>query len=84
MEQCLHFLQTLFMQVGVEQNRLVLPLVVHSPAIRRALWHHCGRGAAGGATGTTGTRTGGTTGGRTAGRTGATGTRAGTGVLGVA
>ena len=48
------------MQVGVEQNRLVLPLVVHSPAVRRALWHHCGPGRGGG----TGRGAGGGTGGR--------------------
>ena len=40
------------MQVGVEQNRLVLPLVVHSPAFRRVLWHHCGPGRGGRGAGT--------------------------------
>jgi hypothetical protein len=65
------------MQVGVEQNRLVLPLVVHSPAVRRALWHHCGPGR--GAGGTTGTRTGVRGAGRTGvrGAGGTTGTRTG-------
>ena len=68
----MHFLQTLFMQVGVEQNRLVLPLVVHSPAVRRALWHHCGPGR--GAAGAIGTRTGGRgAGGRGRGRGGGRG-----------
>ena len=53
------------MQVGVEQNRLVLPLVVHSPVSRRVLWHHCGPGRGAGAGAGTGR---GGTGGR--GRTG--------------
>ena len=59
------------MQVGVEQSRLVLPLVVHSPAMRRALWHHCGPGRAGTGAAGGGTRGGGAgTGGRTGTRTG--------------
>ena len=37
---CLHFLQTLFLQI--EQKRLVLPLVLHCPMSRSPLWHHCG------------------------------------------
>ena len=60
------------MQVGVEQNRLVLPLVVHSPAVRRALWHHCGPGRGAGGTGVRGA--GRTTGGLGAGVRGAGGT----------
>ena len=52
------------MQVGVEQNRLVLPLVVHSPAFRRVLWHHCGPGRGAGAGAGTGAGTGTGRGGR--------------------
>ena len=59
------------MQVDREQNRLVLPLVVHCPMSRRPLWHHCGGYRAGGRG----------TGGRGAGGRGAGGRGAGAGSL---